>query len=97
VNLEQRGSGLSYYPFSKDKNLAIHSIVDDVYQFALYLLERLKQDQLILTGTFLGYGFGLVIYSKTSRDSFQIYWDWPSNQYEEKYSCSKEFCARKDE
>ncbi|MBA1434954.1 alpha/beta fold hydrolase [Bombilactobacillus bombi] len=58
VNLEQRGSGLSYYKFSKNEKLTTLSILEDIHQFVIYLLNRLKQDKLILMGhswgTFLG-------------------------------------------
>ena len=59
VNLEQRGSGLSYYKFSPEENLSIDTILADIHQFVLYLLKRLKQDKLIIMGHSWGTVLGL--------------------------------------
>lgn len=64
VNLEQRGCGLSYYPFSQKENLSIQVILEDIYQFALYLLERLKQEKLVLMGHSWGSVLGLLFIKK---------------------------------
>lgn len=64
VNLEQRGCGLSYYQFSKEENLTIQVMLDDIHQFVLYLLERLKQDKLILMGHSWGTVLGLLFIKK---------------------------------
>lgn len=59
VNLDQRGAGLSYHRFSSMESLTIDVIVEDIYQFVLYLLERCQRKTLILMGhswgTILGF------------------------------------------
>ena len=66
VNLEQRGSGLSYYPFpeSEKGQLVIEDMVEDIYLFTLYLLERLNQKKLILMGHSWGSVLGLLFIQK---------------------------------
>ncbi|MGX7025314.1 alpha/beta fold hydrolase [Vagococcus hydrophili] len=50
VNLEQRGSGLSYYKFSDSSKLSIEDIVNDIFVFINYLLKRFNQEKVILVG-----------------------------------------------
>ncbi|BDR58066.1 alpha/beta fold hydrolase [Xylocopilactobacillus apicola] len=59
INLEQRGTGLSYYPFAKDEKITISTFIDDVYQFVCYLLDRYQRKQLILVGHSWGSILGL--------------------------------------
>lgn len=60
VNLEQRGSGLSYYPFSKAEDLSIQTILEDIYQFVLYLLEQRGQTKVALMGHSRGSVLGIL-------------------------------------
>lgn len=60
INLDQRGAGLSYYPFSEEENLTIQVILDDIYEFICYLLERLKQEKLVIMGHSWGSALGLL-------------------------------------
>ena len=64
VNFDQRGAGLSYYPFSKDKKITIDDILDDIYQFVIYLLGRFNQEKLILMGHSWGGALGLLFIQK---------------------------------
>ncbi|MGX7015113.1 alpha/beta fold hydrolase [Vagococcus silagei] len=64
VNLEQRGSGLSYYPFPSEEILTLDSFVDDAYKFVLYLLARFNQEKLILIGHSWGSVLGLKLVEK---------------------------------
>jgi pimeloyl-ACP methyl ester carboxylesterase len=57
VNWDQRGSGLSYYPFSQSEKLNLATILDDTYQFVQYLLEKCNQKKLII----MGHSWGTVI------------------------------------
>ena len=50
VNLEQRGSGLSYYKFSDSSKLSIEDIVNDIFVFINYLLKRFNQEKIFLVG-----------------------------------------------
>jgi hypothetical protein len=40
INLEQRGAGLSYYKFHENEQLSIETYVEDLHQFALYILKN---------------------------------------------------------
>ncbi|WP_438714761.1 alpha/beta fold hydrolase [Enterococcus sp. AZ109] len=60
VNLEQRGCGLSYYPFSKSEELSVQTILEDIYQFVLYLLVQGKQNKIILMGHSWGSVLGIL-------------------------------------
>ena len=64
VNLEQRGSGLSYYPFSTEEELSIQTILEDIYQFIIYLLEENDQEKLILMGHSWGSVLGILLISE---------------------------------
>ena len=59
INLDQRGSGLSYHPFAPDETVTIDSMVEDVHQFVLELLRAYMQDSLILIGHSWGSVLGL--------------------------------------
>ncbi|MCX8647959.1 alpha/beta hydrolase [Bifidobacterium sp. B4107] len=59
INLDQRGSGLSYHPFIPGEAVTIDSIVEDVHQFVLKLLRAYGQDSLILIGHSWGSVLGL--------------------------------------
>ena len=59
INLDQRGSGLSYHPFAPDEAVTIDSMVEDVHQFVLGLLRVYGQDSLILIGHSWGSVLGL--------------------------------------
>ena len=59
INLDQRGSGLSYHPFAPDEAVTIDSMVEDVRQFVLGLLRVYGQDSLILIGHSWGSVLGL--------------------------------------
>ena len=59
INLDQRGSGLSYHPFAPDEVVTIDSMVEDVHQFVLKLLRAYGQDSLILIGHSWGSVLGL--------------------------------------
>ncbi|RMA44495.1 alpha/beta fold hydrolase [Bifidobacterium sp. wkB344] len=59
INLDQRGSGLSYHPFAPDEIVTIDSMVEDVHQFVLELLHVYGQDSLILIGHSWGSVLGL--------------------------------------
>ena len=59
INLDQRGSGLSYHPFAPGEAVTIDSMVEDVHQFALKLLCAYGQDSLILVGHSWGSVLGL--------------------------------------
>lgn len=50
INLDQRGSGLSYYPFASDESVTISSMVEDIHRFVLTILRAYRQDSLILIG-----------------------------------------------
>ncbi|BDR59855.1 alpha/beta fold hydrolase [Lactobacillus xylocopicola] len=60
VNLEQRGSGLSYYRFSETEDLTMKVILDDIYEFVLYLLKRLNQRKLVVMGHSWGSVLGML-------------------------------------
>ena len=59
INLDQRGSGLSYHPFVPGEVVTIDSMVEDVHQFVLELLRAYGQDSLILIGHSWGSVLGL--------------------------------------
>ena len=59
INLDQRGSGLSYHPFAPGEVVTIDSMVEDVHQFVLKLLRAYGQDSLILIGHSWGSVLGL--------------------------------------
>ena len=59
INLDQRGSGLSYHPFAPGEVVTIDSMVEDVHQFVLQLLGAYGQDSLILVGHSWGSVLGL--------------------------------------
>ena len=59
INVDQRGSGLSYHPFAMDEVVTISSMVEDVHQFVLAVLEAFQQDSLILIGHSWGSVLGL--------------------------------------
>ena len=59
INLDQRGSGLSYHPFAPGEVVTIDSMVEDVHQFVLELLRAYGQDSLILIGHSWGSVLGL--------------------------------------
>ncbi|WP_445338213.1 alpha/beta fold hydrolase [Bifidobacterium sp. ESL0822] len=59
INLDQRGSGLSYHPFAPDEVVTINSMVEDVHQFVLKLLRAYGQDSVILIGHSWGSVLGL--------------------------------------
>lgn len=59
INLDQRGSGLSYHPFAPGEVVTIDSMVEDVHQFVLQLLRAYGQDSLILVGHSWGSVLGL--------------------------------------
>ncbi|AHI55610.1 alpha/beta hydrolase [Listeria ivanovii] len=59
VTLEQRGSGKSYYPFSKAEELTISTFIDDIYSLVLILLKRFKQSKLYLVGHSWGSVLGM--------------------------------------
>ena len=59
INLDQRGSGLSYHPFAPGEVVTIDSMVEDVHQFVLELLHVYGQDSLILIGHSWGSVLGL--------------------------------------
>lgn len=59
INLDQRGSGLSYHPFAPGEVVTIDSMVEDVHQFVLELLRTYGQDSLILIGHSWGSVLGL--------------------------------------
>lgn len=59
INLDQRGSGLSYHPFAPGEVVTIDSMVEDVHQFVLELLHAYGHDSLILIGHSWGSVLGL--------------------------------------
>lgn len=59
INLDQRGSGLSYYPFAPDEPVTISSMVEDIHRFILTVLKAYQQDSLILIGHSWGSVLGL--------------------------------------
>ena len=59
INLDQRGSGLSYHPFAPGEPVTIDSMVEDIHQFVLELLRAYGQDSLILVGHSWGSVLGL--------------------------------------
>lgn len=54
---EQRGAGLSYYPFEKDENISIQTFVEDARTIILYILERFQEHKVYL----LAHSWGTVI------------------------------------
>ena len=54
---EQRGAGLSYYPFRKEEKLSIQTFVEDAHTIILYLLQRFQQEKVYL----LAHSWGSVI------------------------------------
>ena len=59
INLDQRGSGLSYHRFALDEVVTIDSMVEDIHQFVLTLLQTYQQDSLVLVGHSWGSVLGL--------------------------------------
>lgn len=59
INLDQRGSGLSYYPFAPDEKVSLGTMVEDIHQFVRKLLSFYRQDSLILIGHSWGSVLGL--------------------------------------
>lgn len=54
---EQRGAGLSYYPFRREEELSIQTFVEDAHTIILYLLQRFGQEKVYL----LAHSWGSVI------------------------------------
>lgn len=56
---EQRGSGKSYYPFTRETTISVNDFIVDMEQLCLYLLDRFKQEKLYLIGHSWGSVLGL--------------------------------------
>ena len=56
---DQRGAGLSYYPFTEENHPSINTYVEDVHQLSRYLLDRFHQDKLYLMGHSWGSALGV--------------------------------------
>ncbi|WMM23590.1 alpha/beta hydrolase [Tissierella sp. MB52-C2] len=54
---EQRGSGKSFYRFSKDDDINIQLFIEDIHKIVEFLLHKYKQDKVYL----LGHSWGSVI------------------------------------
>lgn len=56
---EQRGAGLSYYPFGIEEGLSIQTFVEDAHTIILYLLQRFQQEKVYLMAHSWGSVIGL--------------------------------------
>lgn len=61
---EQRGAGLSYYPFGKDEKISYQTFVEDAHTIILLLLERFMQKKVYLLAHSWGTVIGLQITKK---------------------------------
>ena len=61
---EQRGAGLSYYPFGKDEEMTIQTFVEDAHTIVLMMLERFKQEKVYLLAHSWGTVIGLQLIKK---------------------------------
>lgn len=61
---EQRGSGKSYYRFTKENSVTINTFVEDVYELVKLLLKRFNRKKLFLTAHSWGSVIGLKFISR---------------------------------
>lgn len=59
INLDQPGSGLSYYPFTRNDQISIDSMVEHIHRFVQALLTVYRQKSLVLIGHSWGSVLGL--------------------------------------
>lgn len=57
---DQRGAGLSYYPFTANNHPSINTYIEDIHQLTLHLLDRFNQDTIYLIGHSWGSVLGIM-------------------------------------